>query len=107
MKTNFRQHEILLMVNSGFSGRKLSVKNVTGEHGAMVQIEELKKACWNGLVQQTLPECFEFKYDQSTFLWEITEANFFINLEYGEFYPSIEKEQSVNPYLFMQIQNYN
>ena len=40
-------------------------------------------------------------FNKSLVLWEINEANTFIDLEYGDAAPVIQKGCSLNPYIFM------
>lgn len=69
--------------------------------------EQLKEACWNGLTPEILPECFYENANRSLSLWEINDANTFINLEFCEGIQRIEERYSLNPYLFMQFQSFN
>lgn len=107
MKTDFKQQEILLMINTSFSGRQWVQTNGKDDGWRLSNKEQLKVACWNGMAPEMLPECFENGLDREMILWEINDANAFIDLEYGEYVPTMEKHQSVNPYVFMEAQVYN
>ena len=107
MKTDYRHQEILLLTNTSFSGKAWLTKNELKESNQLSQKEQLSQACWNGLLPEIMPEFFANIFDKSLILWEVNEANAFIALEYGEFIRSPEKNCSVNPYVFMDIQNYN
>lgn len=107
MKNNSRQQEILLMISSSFSRREWNSNNTDQKQEPLSKREQLKVACWDGLVPQMLPECFEHCYDNTLHLWEMNEANAFIDLEYGETVPKIERKYSVNPYVFLTVQDYN
>jgi len=106
MKNNFRFNEILIMTNTSFSAREWERRNKT-EDKYLSTKEKLKRACWDGLAPELLPECFDFMFNKSQLLWEINEADAFIDLEYGDRMPVIQKDQSLNPYIFMQVQVYN
>lgn len=104
---NFKQQEILLLFNTNFSERNCyqHSKNSGGVFPKGKQ--QLKDACWRGMVPSMLPECFDFKFDKSMHLWEMNEADAFIELEFSEFLPKIDKHLSVNPYLFLTVQIFN
>ena len=107
MDTNLKQHEILLMTNSRFFSKKWLKINEQENDKKLSTKEQLKEAFWNVLAPDILPECFEKTYDNSTRLWEINDANTFIDLEFGVHIFNKERAYSVNPYVFMQVQDFN
>ncbi|MEO5889825.1 MAG: hypothetical protein ABIQ31_06200 [Ferruginibacter sp.] len=107
MNINSTQQEILLMINTSFSSRAWAKINEVERDINLSQKEQLMEACWNGLTPEMLPECFEMTNDKLVSLWSITDANTFIDLEFGEFIQRRGKEYSINPYAFMQVQGYN
>jgi hypothetical protein len=107
MNNYLKHQEILLMINSSFSCREWFQKDEPKAGNPLSAKEQLTQACWNGLAPEMLPECFEHPSGRSLFLWEINEASAFLALEYGEYVHRKEKVFSVNPYLFMDLQNYN
>lgn len=104
MKDNNRQKELLLILHSRFFSKQLETIGGSGSEGWFSQKEQLKAACWNGLTPELLPECFNHK-DNSILLWDIIDANSFIDLEFCENMPGLEKQYALNPYVFMQVQN--
>jgi hypothetical protein len=107
MHTYTHQKEILLVVNASFFSRNWVKRNEAEADKRFTQKEKLIDACWNGLVQEILLEFFEMPYDKSMTLWEINDANAFIDLVFCNFIETSEKELSVNPYIFMEFQGYN
>jgi len=107
MKTNTTQQEILLFTNTRFSSREWCKKDDGNEAKKLTSKEELKNACWNGLITELLPEICEKTYDPTVTLWEINEANSFLELQFGEYNEKIEKNYSINPYASMETQGYN
>ena len=95
------QLEILLSTDSRFATRKYS-----GKYGASNQREyrNLEEACWNGLLQKTLPELYRPARDRDLVLWRVTHADHFLELEYGMLTKRKEFFLSVNPYLFLGSQ---
>jgi len=107
MNTNPRQQELLLMIHSNFFLREWLKINEQENNNKLSDKEQLKEACWNGLTPEILPECFETTFDKSNRLWEINDADAFIDLEFGEHIFNKERAYSVNPYAFMQVQGFN
>jgi hypothetical protein len=104
MKTNSTQQEILLMTGTSFSSRQWCEKNDSAQN-QFTDKEQLQNACWNGLLQEMLPEiCKPTAEDKNLYLWQITEAKSFIDLELGEVPGEIEKNHSINPYSFLPLQ---
>lgn len=107
MKTDYRHQEILLFVNTHFSSREWLAKKMLKEAHVLSPKQQLAQACWNGLLPDVLPEFFDTLCDKSIVLWEVNEAESFIDLEYGEFVRHPEKHFSINPYVFMTYQGNN
>ena len=105
MKTTSTQQEILLMTGTSFSLRQYAAKDDDGNQNNLTEKERLEEACWNGLLNEMLPEIYEQpEGDKKLYLWKITEASSFIELEFGEIPEEKEKEFSIDPYSFMQMQ---
>lgn len=65
--------------------------------------EKLKEACWNGMLPEMLPEICKSTIDErKVFLWQLREANSFIELDFAEQPCEINKHFSINPYSFLQ-----
>jgi hypothetical protein len=103
METKSTQQEILFFTNTRFSSRLLSEKSDNQQPAK----EMLEDACWNGLITQVLPEICETPGDITLTLWEINVANSFIDLKFSEYPSDVEKESSVDPYRFMEVQCMN
>lgn len=109
MKNNATQQEVLLMTATGFASRQYSEKDSTGYSNMQPAIEILKEACWNGLIKEMLPELFQVNKDiaGTLFLWQVREANQFVALEMGEYPTGVDKYWSIDPYRFMEVQQFN
>ncbi len=105
MHNELNQQEILIMTNTSFSSRHWELGGESGSRHLFSKKEKFKQACWNGLAPAMLPECFQ--PDTALQLWEMNEADTFIDLEYGQFLAKKEKKYSVNPYVFMPEQEFN
>ncbi len=107
MKNHFKQREVLLVIGSTFSCREFPQNKSNAERKTLSKRDQLKLACWDGMVPALLPECFDFSFDGSMRLWEMNEGDTFLDLEYGEKVPYIEKETSLNPYIFLSATELN
>ncbi|MEP7277794.1 MAG: hypothetical protein ABI813_04050 [Bacteroidota bacterium] len=105
MKANSTQMEIIILTGTSFSAGQLSDKNEAANKPASSEKEMLTEACWNGMLAQMLPElCEQIPDGKKMYLWEIKEADTFIELELGEFQQDEDKYFSINPYSFIPAQ---
>lgn len=107
MKTQSIQQEILLITGSSFASRQWCERDENNQSKNWSDREKLEDACWNGLFRTMLPEIFGNAGSKFLALWQIREANSFLDLELGEYPQPIEKEHSVNPYIFIDQLNLN
>ena len=101
MKTNSTQQEILLLTGTNFSSRHCCEKDDQGNQNNLTEREQLEEACWNGLLQDMLPEICEQPYGNKLYLWHIRETNSFIEIQLGELPEEKEKYCSIDPYSFL------
>jgi hypothetical protein len=101
MKAQSTQQEILLMTGTKFSEREWAEK-IVDEKNKLSATEKLEDACWNGLLDEMLPEVIEKTAEgKKLFLWHIRNCNSFLEIELGESSPVIEREFSIDPYFFI------
>lgn len=98
MNANSTQQEILLLIGTKFSSRNCCEKDDKQNHLTAAQL--LEEACWNGLLQQMLPEICE-ECGNKMFLWQTRETNSFIEIELGDLPGEKEKHFSIDPYSFL------
>jgi len=104
MKTNYIQQEILLMMGTTFSTRQWCEKD-PGKQNNLTEKDNLEEACWNGLLQEMIPEiCEKAEGNKKLFLWQIKEGNSFIELDLGEVPEEKDNEFSIDPYSFIHFQ---
>jgi hypothetical protein len=104
---NSTQQEVLLITGTTFSSSQLSKKDES-KPNSLTDIEQLEEACWNGLLQEMLPEIFDKTIaDKKSYLWQIKEGKSFLELEWAE--SPVEKDNffSIDPYDFLEAENYN
>ncbi|MGG9962434.1 hypothetical protein [Ferruginibacter sp. SUN106] len=107
MNTSTHQKEILLVTNAGFFSQHWVKRNESEADKRFTQKEKLIDACWNGLAPQMLPECFNNSTDNELALWEVTDTVAFIDLDFWDGEAPSENEFSINPYIFMEVKDYN
>ena len=108
MARNYVQVEILLMTGTSFLAGNLTNKDGNPENSRFSENEQLQDACWNGLVQQKLPELWINPFnDGILYIWDIKEADSFLELELGEVPLPVNHRKSISPRCFFGFQNYN
>jgi len=101
------QKEILLVANAGFFSKHWVKKNIPPAAKVFTQREILIDACWNGQAPEMLPECFNPNADKSLCLWEARYTGAFICLHFWDGKQQAERGFALNPYIFMEAQEYN
>jgi hypothetical protein len=108
MDTDFTQQEILLNTDAGFLAKDWCLKNETEKPDTRSDKEKLEEACWNGVLQQVIPELFKITGDTSELtLWKIREEGTVLELELSSYPAAVDKYHSVNPHLFLAVQECN
>ena len=108
MKDTFTQQEVLLMTSTGFASRQYTARDMPDISKNLPANEQLKDACWNGLLKEMLPEIFTFNDPAlKLYLWQVREASHFLALEMSEYPGDVSKLLSIDPYRFMEVQEYN
>lgn len=101
---NYIQQEILIITGTTFSKRACCEKN-TGNQKIFTEKEQLEEACWNGLLQEMIPEIYYHKKEKKElFLWNVKKGNSFIELEMSEIPDEKDDLYSIDPYSFIQFQ---
>ena len=102
MESTTTQQEILIVTGTAFTSREYNETDRTNGSKNLSPSEKLQEACWNGLVQDMLPEVF-FPRDKKAklYLWLLREANHFLSLEMGEYPQDLDSYLSLDPYLFL------
>ena len=108
MAKNYVQVEVLLITGTTFLAEKWIKKEENPGGRCLSEIEELKEACWNGLLETMLTEvCIQPPNGGILYLWDIKEAKSFLELELSEVPLPIDRRQSITPHSFLNFQVYN
>jgi hypothetical protein len=96
------QQEVLLNTNTHFAQREWADKE-TGETSKLNAIEQLEKACWDGLVKELIPELdITLETKKKLYLWQVHETRSFLALDFYEFPGPKGNADSIDPNLFLQ-----
>jgi len=102
MKTISNQQEILLVTTSTFSKREWCHRDERDQQKLLSTAEQLEEACWNGLLEESLPEIVERSVEgKKLFLWHIRHGRSFLQIELCEFPSAFENHFSIDSDLFM------
>lgn len=107
MRSTTTYQELIVFTNTRFSTRDWSLREDESKGKELPPKEKLKNACWNGLIPELLPEVCEKTYDPSLTLWEVFEAEHFVELVFGDDFQKTENFFSINPYQSLEGKLYN
>jgi hypothetical protein len=103
MKTAPIQQEIVLVMNTTLSNKQWTEKDITGGANKGPATDRMEEACWNGLLDELLPEIIErTPSGKPLYLWQIRMHDAIIDMELSEYPGTIDKEFSIDPHLFLQ-----
>lgn len=98
------QQEILLITGTKFSSRQCWQK-INDNQRLASETGQLQDACWNGLLNEMLPEICGS--DKDIFLWQIRENKCGLEIELGELPAEVDSFYSIDPYIFLENQFMN
>jgi len=100
MKQTSIHHEILLLTGTTLVSKQFTSTNSHG--GQYSAIEELEKACWNGILHKMFPEILSDTHPKcESFLWNVLTGKNFLYVNMGGSPERAAHETSIDPYLFM------
>lgn len=102
MKPQATNQEILLFTGTSFTNRSFSHREDDKEQRNYSAMEELERACWDGILNELLPELVgDASYDNNNYLWHTVSGVNFLCVNIGPHPVHVEKETSLDPYLFL------
>jgi hypothetical protein len=102
MKQTSTHHEILFFANTSLASKQLTGtgKSSRSDRGPSA-IEELEKACWDGILHEMFPEILGSIYPISEcFLWQVLNGRNFLYINIGASPLIAEQDASIDPYSF-------
>ena len=100
MEPQVINQEILVFTGSNFCSRKFCKRNdeSNGDHSPM---EELEKACWDGMLNEMLPELVgNFTERGNNYIWNTASGVNFLCINLSTCPMTTSKQASINPYFF-------
>lgn len=104
MKKAEIQQEIILITSSHFAGKNFQNKDNLENKDIEKNLEE---ACWDGLINNLLPQILKLNHRSEINLWNIHVADHFLDLQFSKKPVKIEEKSCLNPHIFLQFQNGN
>ena len=102
MKTQSNHHEILFFTGTSLASRQLADTRENSNGKQYSAIEELEKACWNGIIHEMFPEIHSSFYPRcQSFLWHVLAGKNFLYINIGPNPVTAEHDTSIDPYFFM------
>lgn len=100
MKNTGTHHEILFFTGTSLANRQLNERSENnGRKNSAV--EDLEKACWNGILHELFPEILGRLYPKcESFLWQVMSGKNFLYINIGPHPAMAEHRSSIDPYLF-------
>ena len=108
MKPTNIHHEILFFTGTSLAGRQLADNKENSSGKTYSAIEELEKACWNGIIHEMFPEILNSFYPKcQSFLWHVLTGKNFLYINVGPNPVTAAHETSIDPYFFLMTINEN
>ena len=103
MKPKTASHEIMLFTGTGFTGREFCSRDNERDSGRKLSpMEELEKACWDGMLYEMFPEILgSFSAKCESFIWHIMSGKKYLRISMGPAPTVMENETAIDPYFFM------
>jgi hypothetical protein len=102
MEPQVINHEILLFTGSSFCSRKFSRKNDYEGHNDPSPMEEIERACWDGMLYEMLPELVgNSTQHRNSYIWNTASGVNFLCINLGTSSMTAEKHTSIDPYFFL------
>lgn len=103
MKQINTNQEILLFTGTSFTNRELcSRENEKDNIGKASPMEELERACWDGMLNEMFPKikCPAFPQNEN-YIWKVMPGIHFLRINMGGYPPKQDYETTLDPYFFM------
>jgi len=102
MKPSTIIREILMMTATSFSERQLCEIDTPDRNNHLSPAEKLEAACWNGLLQELLPEIMHNPPgSEKLFLWQVEMRKCYLRLSMGVCSPVLENRLTLDPHIFL------
>ena len=108
MKTVSIIQEVLLVTTATFVKKQFCEMNSPERQRPVNPAEQLEEACWNGLVNELLPEILQQSPgSERVFLWQVEPGRSYLKMSLGASFPIVEKRRSLDPHNFLSNREMN
>ena len=102
MKPAIKHHELLLFTGSGFSQKQFCSRDENDKGRKLSVMEELEKACWDGLLHEMFSEIMGSLSEKSeNFIWHIMSGKNYLRISLGPTPVVLNNETALDPYFHM------
>jgi hypothetical protein len=93
---------------SSFARQEFCEKNLPEGTNHLAPAEQLEVACWNGLLNDLLPEIMnQSSCTDKIYLWQVEARTSHLKLSMGSCDPEFEKEFTIDPSMFLKEKKMN
>lgn len=103
MKPQFINQEILIFTGTSFAHRELNDREENKKCLNLSSLDKLEKACWDGMLEDLLPEIWQDVPKKELFIRQIVAADNYLCVNMGMFDKSVLQEYSIDPYFFVPV----
>ena len=108
MKNNSLIREILLVTSTSFSNRQLCDTDAQDRNNNLAPAEQLEAACWNGLLDEMLPEIMHpSSSGEKFYVWQVEMRKSYLWISMGECPPVPEMHFTLDSHIFLCEQEMN
>lgn len=101
MKPRTSHYEILLFTGTSFANQEFSSLEKKNTDRNLTPVENLEKACWDGLLFEMLPELTGLSNaDRHAVIWHVLTGKQYIYITIGTAPTIPDNEYSIDPYCF-------
>src|SRR5215470_4165905 len=98
MKPSSPSREILLVTTNSFSSRQFCDRDPQDKGCSLSPAEQLEAACWNGLLNEIVPEITHHSdAEEKIYLWQVEIRTSYLKLDLGTVNPEFEVEFTIDP----------
>jgi len=93
---------MLLFTGTGLANKQLADNEENSNGRKFSAIEQLEKACWNGIIHEMFPEILGSLYPKcESFLWNVLTGKNFLYINIGPNPVTADYNTSIDPYFFL------
>ena len=108
MKLNSLTREILFVTTTSFSQRQFCEKDLQDKSSHLSPAEQLEAACWNGILDEVLPEIMQDSpCGEKIYLCQVEMRSSCLKLSLGASSPDFETQFTIDAAIFIYQKEMN